>query len=99
MMRITLSVALLLSVTSVGCCPKLGYVPHIVKTGDPNVTPSYPDVKKWAYQVAYGYDTRSTLDRHALYAGALVAGASAAALTGLAAFGGSGDALIGIPIG
>jgi hypothetical protein len=59
----------------------------------------YPDVKNWAYNVADGYDSRATLNRQALYGGALVAVAGASALVGLAAFAPGSSAIIGIPIG
>lgn len=103
---LTLVASLLLG----GCSTHLGYVPHDVYAPSfwPNVNgankpqsyqPSYQDVKNWAYNVSDGYDSRATLNRQALYGGALVAVAGASALVGLAAFAPGSSAIIGIPIG
>jgi len=56
-------------------------------------------VKEWAYDVIDGYDTRATINRQSLYAGALLAAAAVGAVTGLSAFGSDSAALVGIPIG
>lgn len=99
---LTLIVSLILG----GCSTHLGYVPHDVYAPsfwpDVNVadkSPSYQDVKNWAFNVADGYDSRATANRQALYFGALTAAAGASALTGLAAFAPGSSAIIGIPIG
>jgi len=84
-----------------GCVTTLGYVPEAVKAKEDKVTlrPTYHEVKKWASDVADGYDSRNTMNRHAIYAGATLAAASVGAIAGLAAFGSNSSALIGIPIG
>lgn len=90
--------AISLAATSSGCATWLGYVPEQVRPGD-NMTPSYAEVKEWAYDVIDGYDTRATINRQSLYAGALLAAAAVGAITGLSAFGSDSAALVGIPIG
>ncbi len=66
--------AISLAATTSGCATWLGYVPEQVRPGD-NITqpPSYAEVKEWAYDVIDGYDTRATINRQSLYAGALLA--------------------------
>lgn len=90
-----------------GCMTTLGYVPEYPKPeqqwwgGGPNFskTPKLSEVKKWAMDLVDGYDSRATMNRQADYAGALLAGAGAASLVGLAAFGGDQAWITGIPIG
>lgn len=97
-----ISVALLLcSVTLSGCVTTLGYVPEYVKPTQNKDTllPTYTEVKTWAMNVLDGYDSRATMNRQALYVGAVLAAASISAIAGLAAFGSNSSALIGIPIG
>jgi len=53
----------------------------------------------WAMSVLDGYDSRATINRQVLYAGAVLAAADISAIAGLAAFGSNSSALIGIPIG
>ncbi|MGH8537701.1 MAG: hypothetical protein ACREXM_14885 [Gammaproteobacteria bacterium] len=92
--------AISFAATTSGCATWLGYVPEHVRPGD-NITqaPSYAEVKEWAYDVIDGYDTRATINRQSLYAGALLAAAAVGAVTGLSAFGSDSAALVGIPIG
>jgi hypothetical protein len=61
--------------------------------------PTYQQVRNWAFNVSDGYDTRATLNRQAVYGGALTALAATSALVGLAAFDPGSSAIIGIPIG
>lgn len=84
-----------------GCAAtKFGYIPEDVKPSNENtMTPTYSEVKEWAYAVADGYDTRATLNRYAIYGGALIGAAAAGAIAGLAAFDSGSSALVGIPIG
>ncbi len=109
--RRVIGVAFLSTATS-GCLTSLGYVPDLMKPrsmtqatgalmGPPRGTwsPTYPEVKEWAYDVADGYSSRSTMNRYALYWGAFVAAAGAGALTGLGAFAPGSGAITGIPIG
>lgn len=84
-----------------GCsATNLGWYPASVRV---DVTEAgeqqYRAVRNFAYQVADGYDTRRTTNRYAWYAGALIAGAAAGAVAGLAAFDTGNSAIIGIPIG
>lgn len=82
-----------------GCAAtKLGYIPEDVKSSN-NTTPTYTEVKEWAYEAADGYDSRATINRYAIYGGALIGAAAAGAIAGLAAFDSGSSALIGIPIG
>jgi hypothetical protein len=84
-----------------GCVTTLGYIPEHPKpiADTATLTPTYGEVKKWAYDVLDGYDSRATLNRHAIYGGALIAAAAVGAIAGLAAFDSGSSALIGIPIG
>lgn len=83
-----------------GCITTLGYVPEFPKTEDKkSYKPTYTEVRKWAYDVMDGYDSRATMNRQALYGGALLAAASLSALTGLLAFDSTSSALKAIPIG
>jgi len=95
--RLLVGLALMTS----GCVTTLGYVPEGVKPKEDKETlrASYKEVRKWASDVADGYDSRNTMNRHAIYAGATLAAASVSAIAGLAAFGSNSSALIGIPIG
>ena len=90
-----------LALLTSGCVTTLGYVPEAVKPEEDKETlrASYKEVRKWASDVADGYDSRNTMNRHAIYAGATLAAASVSAIAGLAAFGSNSSALIGIPIG
>lgn len=90
-----------ITVTSGCAATKLGYIPEDVESSDntTTITPTYPEVKTWAYDVADGYDSRATLNRYAVYGGALIGAAAAGAIAGLAAFDSGSSALIGIPIG
>jgi hypothetical protein len=100
--RAFISIALLLcSVTLSGCVTTLGYVPEYVKPirNKDTLLPTYMEVKTWALNVLDGYDSRATINRQALYAGAVLAAASISAIAGLAAFGSNSSALIGIPVG
>ncbi|MGH8604724.1 MAG: hypothetical protein ACREXR_18645, partial [Gammaproteobacteria bacterium] len=90
-----------------GCVTTLGYVPEYPKPEKEwwgsrtnfSKTPNLGEVKKWAMDVIDGYDSRATMNRQADYAGALIAGAGAASLVGLGAFGGDRAWITGIPIG
>ena len=96
-----------------GCSTHLGYVPHDVYAPcfQPNIfslgcraekkgeSPSYPEVKEWSYEVADGYDSRATFNRHSLYGGGLIAVAATSALVGLATFAPGSAAIMGLPIG
>ncbi len=83
-----------------GCVTTLGYVPeHLKPANTETYIPTYAEVKKWAYDVVDGYDSRATMNRHALHFGALFAAAAAGALAGLAAFDAGHSAITGIPIG
>lgn len=95
----TLNVILPVSMLTSGCAT-LGYVPERPTLGDTTTfTPTITEVKKWAYAVADGYDSRATMNRQALHAGALLAAAGTGAIAGLAAFNAGGSALTGISIG
>src|SRR5205823_2565796 len=75
-------------------------IPEDVESSDEKTkAPTYSEVKKWAYDVADGYDTRTTLNRYTVYVGALIGAAAAGAIAGLAAFDSGSSALVGIPIG
>ena len=91
----TSGIALLAS----ACSTTLGYVPEMVEPDGSTVPPTYGEVRKWADEVADGYDSRNTLNRYAIYGGALTAAAGVGAMAGLAAFAPGSSALIGIPIG
>jgi hypothetical protein len=83
-----------------GCAAtKFGYIPEDVTPSDKNARPKCSDVKEWAYAVADGYDTRATMNKYAIYGGALIGAAAASAIAGLAAFDSGSSALVGIPIG
>ena len=87
--------------TNSGCVTTLGYIPEHPKpmADTTTITPKYGEVKKWAYDVLDGYDSRATMNRNAIYGGALIAAAAVSAIAGLAAFDSGSSALIGIPIG
>lgn len=89
--------------TASGCVTTFGYVPENLKVRQmqdgTTVTPSYGEVKRWAYDVADGYDSRSTMNRRAIYFGALFGAAAIGALAGLAVFDAGSPAITGIPIG
>jgi hypothetical protein len=90
----------LVAVSTSSCISTMGYVPETVKPDDKaTLRPSYTEVKAWASRVADGYDSRATMNRYSIYAGATLAAASVSAIAGLAAFGTGSSALIGIPIG
>jgi hypothetical protein len=87
-------------------CTSFGYYPEnlsakqIVKGGGTdNIVPKYSTVKKWAYDVQDGLDTRATINHYALEYGAILALAAAGAMAGLAIFAPGSDALKGIPLG
>lgn len=83
-----------------GCVTTLGYVPEHLKPSDTaTYIPTYAEVKKWAYDVVDGYDSRAIINRYAIYGGALVGASAIGAIAGLAAFDSGSSALIGIPIG
>jgi hypothetical protein len=87
-----------------GGCASLGAVPHYVPPADMTartepLRPSYTDVKLLAYAQLQGYLVSGRINRDSLYAGALVAGASVAAMTALAVFAPGSSALVGIPLG
>ena len=97
-----LIVVLVSAVTTSGCATatKLGYVPEFLTPSDTTTyIPTYIEVKKWAYEVADGYDSRAIINRRAGYAGAILAAAAVGAIAGLAAFDPGSSALTGIPIG
>lgn len=95
-----IAIILLASLMSAGCVTTLGYVPeHIKPANKDTYTPTYSEVKKWAYDVVDGYDSRATKNRYAIYGAATLAAAAVSAIAGLAAFDSSSSALIGIPIG
>jgi hypothetical protein len=96
-----LAIVLGTSLASSGCVTTLGYVPEYIKPKADPVTlkPTYAEVKKWSLDVLDGYDSRATMNRQALYFGALLAAAGVAAMAGLAAFDSGGSAIVGIPIG
>ena len=107
----SLSLALALVLGTSGCCgvsngtrsmcTKFGYFPEHVATwgDDAGGAPLYDQVRRWAVEVADGYDTRHTTNRYALYVGAITAAASVGAMAGLAAFAPGSSAILGIPIG
>ena len=93
-------VTLLASLLMSGCVTTLGYVPEHLKPADTTTyIPTYTEVKKWAYDVVDGYDSRATKNRYAIYGAATIAAAAVSAIAGLAAFDSGSSALIGIPIG
>lgn len=82
-----------------GCAwTQFGYIPEDVTPTDNN-TLTYREVKEWAYEVEDGYDTRATVNKYAIYGGALMGAAAVGAIAGLAAFDSGSSALVGIPIG
>jgi hypothetical protein len=97
------SVVLIVSASTSGCFTTLGYVPENIKLRQISNTatyiPAYREVKQWAYDVADGYGSRATMNRQAVYAGALFGAAATGAIAGLAAFDSGSLGLIGIPIG
>jgi hypothetical protein len=78
---------------------KVGYYPENVGSSDYSMPPSYGEVRTWAEAVADGYDSRHTMNRHALYVGALTAVAAVGAIAGLSVFAPGSSALVGVPIG
>lgn len=87
-------------VAAPGCVTTLGYVPEHLKPKDKaTYIATYAEVKEWAFDVVDGYDSRATMNRYAIYGGALLGAAAAGAIAGLAAFDSGSSALIGIPIG
>lgn len=87
-----------------GGCAGLGGVPHYVAPGDMTgptelLRPSYTDVKHLAYEQIKGYLMSGRINKDAVYAGALIAGASAAAMLALAIIAPGSSALVAIPIG
>ncbi|MDH5667249.1 MAG: hypothetical protein OEY86_04475 [Nitrospira sp.] len=96
------TVLLLIStlVTTPGCITTLGYVPEQIKPADKiTYRPTYSEVKKWANDVVDGYDSRASINRDALYVGALLAAVGVGALTGLAIYDSTSSWIKGIPIG
>lgn len=93
--------------TTSGCVTSLGYVQENLKVGQISETsdtkdelrPTYADVKKWAYDVHDGLNSRATANRYAVKYGALFGVAAAGALAGLAIFDSGSAAIKGIPIG
>jgi len=70
-----------------------------MKDNPDTLIPSYKEVKRWAYDVHDGLDSRATANRNALYLGAVLAAAAVATLAGLAVFDKGSPAIPGIPIG
>jgi len=100
--NLTVVILLLAGCTSSGCITTLGYVPENIKPRqikDRRLIPSYAEVKRWAYRVQDGLDSRATANRHALYLGAVLAAAAIGTLAGLAVFDKGSPAIPGIPIG
>ena len=99
----TVLVVLFFTVGSSGCVTTLGYVPEQIKlrkmADKKTFTPTYPEVKEWAYDVVDGYDSRATLNRYSLYGGALLAAVAVGAVAGLAAFDSGSSAIKGFAIG
>ncbi len=91
------------AITTTGCATTLGYVPENIKPrqihNKDTLSPTYGEVKKWAYDVQDGYDSRATINRHAIYFGAALAAAAVGTLAGLAIFDSGSPAIAGIPIG
>jgi hypothetical protein len=89
-----------LSVHATACVTTLGYVPEYVKVRGEgkDALPSYAAVREWATDVGDGYDSRASMNRSALYAGAVVAAAAVSALAGIAAYHPHSSALVAIPI-
>jgi hypothetical protein len=96
-------VVLVFTVGSSGCATTLGYVPEQLKLRDmedkDTFTPTYSEVKEWAYDVGDGYDSRATLNRYSLYGGALLAAVAVGAVAGLTAFDASSSVVKGFAIG
>lgn len=103
MRALTLGLTLVMWVLTSGCVTSLGYYPDNVKVRDldpqAKLTPTYVQVKQWAYDVHDGFDTRVAINRYATHFGALFGVAAAGAVAGLAIFDSSSAALKGIPIG
>jgi hypothetical protein len=99
----TILVVLFFTVGSSGCVTTLGYVPEQIKLRnmeDKNTfTPTYPEVKEWAYDVLDGYDSRATANRYALYGGALLGAVAVGAVAGLTAFDSGSSVIKGFAIG
>lgn len=98
-----LSASLVLSLTRSGCVTSLGYYqdnlkPRQVRAFD-YLVPDYVTVKHWAYDVQDGFDSRATLNHHALEYGTLFALAAAGTMGGLGIFSPGSPALQGIPLG
>jgi len=93
----------LLAVLLTGCT-SLGHVPRVVPPAAMTqrtdvLRPSYTDVKELAYQQIDGYLVSGRINRDALYAGALTAGVSVAAMAALSFFAPTSIAMQLIPIG
>ena len=101
-LRVWLLLSVLLVATS-GCFTTLGYIPDNLKTrhlsDQERLTPTYKEVKQWAYDVQDAYGSRATTNRYATYFGALFAAAAAGSMAGLAVFSSGSAAIAGIPIG
>ncbi len=99
----TLVVLLLAAVGQAGCVTTFGYVPEGVKTKNMSAGagegPTYAEVVIWAEDVADGYDSRSTMNRNALFSGAFLGVAGASTLSALALFSSGNPAIAGLPIG
>ena len=100
---LTLGILVVVAFTQAGCVTTLGYVPEGIKvrqmTQGPATGPTYAEVVTWAEDVADGYDSRATMNRNALYGGALLGVAGASTLAALAIFSAGNPAIAGIPIG
>lgn len=100
---LTLGILVVVAFTQSGCVTTFGYVPEGVKvrqmTQGAATGPTYAEVAAWAEDVADGYDSRATMNRNALYGGALLGVAAASTLAGLAIFSPGNAAISGIPIG
>lgn len=104
---LTCLVLVIVAIGQSGCVSSLGYVPEAVKirqmTSGTNTPasdgPRYEDVVTWADDVADGYDSRATMNRNALYGGALLGVAAASTLSALAIFSPGNPAIKGMPVG
>jgi hypothetical protein len=102
-MLLTLLLLVIVALGQSGCATSLGYVPEAVKIRQMTKTAAegatYNEVVTWADDVADGYDSRATMNRNALYGGALLAVAAASTLSALAIFSSGNPAIMGIPVG
>lgn len=91
---------LLFSALLTGCAlSNVGFIPDSADSSDFNENePTLTNVRKWAAEVADGYDSRATMNRYATYVGGSMATLSIGAITGLATFNMGHSWILGLPL-